>query len=302
MKWTRPFDFYGSAGRAEFAAFFLGGFVAFYLLIIANDYFTSMGDPLIVGYLIAMFFLPAIFISAAFRRLHDLGRSGWTLLLAPIPVASWWLFLILFFAPGKPRAAQVASPSEKSAARQQDAEREKELFREKLGYPDDRTRTGSTETMQASGARQGNAADEDAYQQEPGEEEWLQRRRERDDGPGNGVNPSPLGGQGEAMNQDSNLRERAAESETTRLRRLFGNHAPDAQRPMSEAKPQAEHDKWWYAKRIAVAIAILTFLGGLSSHQNLFTLLVGPVFNYYLCLIPAMLFAEMFIIGRRHKK
>lgn len=45
-----------------------------------------LGTPFIASTFLLAMFLPTI--SVAVRRLHDIGRSGWWLLLSLIPIAS----------------------------------------------------------------------------------------------------------------------------------------------------------------------------------------------------------------------
>ena len=67
-------DFYGRARRAEFWTFWIVTGIVHSILI----------DAIVARYIFSVaIFCP--WVAVAVRRLHDTGRSGWTLLLAAIP-------------------------------------------------------------------------------------------------------------------------------------------------------------------------------------------------------------------------
>lgn len=88
----------GRSTRREYWWFLVLNLIIYFLLNIAA---TVVGDflriqiynALILVYLIFTF-IPGIAVSV--RRLHDIGRSGWWLLLAIIP-GFGWVILFLFF-------------------------------------------------------------------------------------------------------------------------------------------------------------------------------------------------------------
>jgi uncharacterized membrane protein YhaH (DUF805 family) len=79
-------DFTGRAGRAEFWWFAL---------------FLFMGDLVsiaILNLLWVIFSLAMLLprLAVGVRRLHDIDRSGWALLIAFVPVVGWIILLIWF--------------------------------------------------------------------------------------------------------------------------------------------------------------------------------------------------------------
>ena len=46
-------------------------------------------------------------IAVGIRRLHDIGRSGWWLLLSLIPVLGWIALLILMVQPGRTQVTPI---------------------------------------------------------------------------------------------------------------------------------------------------------------------------------------------------
>ncbi len=73
---------------------------------------VSSGALLYVGYVVAVF-IPGLAVSV--RRLHDVGKSGWMLLIALIPIiGSIWL-LILYITDSEPYT-NAYGPSPKHSA------------------------------------------------------------------------------------------------------------------------------------------------------------------------------------------
>ncbi len=84
--------FKGRAGRKEFWYFIL---VYSVLMAVLQQIATLIGGkvPLIVAGLVALaFVLPAFGITV--RRLHDIGKSGWAVLVNLIPFVGGIIFLI----------------------------------------------------------------------------------------------------------------------------------------------------------------------------------------------------------------
>ncbi len=80
----------GRAPRAEFWWFFVFQF-GVYLL-------ASLASPLVHLVALLVLFLPSL--TVAVRRLHDLDRSGWWLLVGWVPVLGFLLLLYWFVQPG----------------------------------------------------------------------------------------------------------------------------------------------------------------------------------------------------------
>ncbi len=94
-------NFSGRASREEFLAFYGVNTLLYFLLFYLSEYFGYQN--LLVEWLSAIFailtFIPMW--AVLFRRIHDLGKSGWYVLIAFIPI----LNLVLLYQlsqPGKP--------------------------------------------------------------------------------------------------------------------------------------------------------------------------------------------------------
>jgi uncharacterized membrane protein YhaH (DUF805 family) len=97
-------NFTGRARRSEYWYFRLATAVIFFLFIILSVliYVVTDNGPLAVGLGFGLFglyslltFIPSL--SVTVRRMHDIGKSGWTFLVALIPLAGpiWLLILLL---------------------------------------------------------------------------------------------------------------------------------------------------------------------------------------------------------------
>ena len=89
--------FSGRARRKEYWYFQLF-YMLFLLAVVAADSTLSVtveGFPMmsILAAFLILHFLPSLSVSV--RRLHDVGRSGWTLLIGVVPVIGAILLLIL---------------------------------------------------------------------------------------------------------------------------------------------------------------------------------------------------------------
>lgn len=92
-------DFSGRARRKEYWMFFLFNMIfAFLAAIIDNVVGTAspeLGYGIFYGIYALAMFIPGLAVGV--RRLHDVGKSGWMLLIAFIPLigAIWLLVLLL---------------------------------------------------------------------------------------------------------------------------------------------------------------------------------------------------------------
>ena len=82
-------DFSGRAGRPEFWWFFL-----FQVIVLT----ATSWIPVLSSIVTLLLLLPSLAVGA--RRLHDIGRTGWWLLLALIPFVGWIPLLIMAALPG----------------------------------------------------------------------------------------------------------------------------------------------------------------------------------------------------------
>ncbi|MFI7081302.1 DUF805 domain-containing protein [Micromonospora sp. NPDC049903] len=107
--------FGGRARRSEywwFALFLFGvGIVAALIdSALGLDFDATTGGP--VSLLVNLaFLLPSLAVSV--RRLHDLGRSGWWLLIGLIPIVGWIVLVVFFVQDGQPGLNRFG-PSPKS--------------------------------------------------------------------------------------------------------------------------------------------------------------------------------------------
>ena len=114
MPLKRYADFNGRARRKEFWSYMLLWFVAYFVLMYldsalglggsATGYAEggSVGFNMTGGVLSILFALGTLVpnIAVSVRRLHDVGKSGWMLLLAFIPLFGWLYLLFLYVQPG----------------------------------------------------------------------------------------------------------------------------------------------------------------------------------------------------------
>jgi uncharacterized membrane protein YhaH (DUF805 family) len=107
-------DFSGRSRRKEFWSWYAFVFIAYFVLMYldaalglggtATGYAEggSVGFNMTGGWLTLLFVL-AVFVpnlAVAVRRLHDLGKSGWMVLIGLIPLIGWFYMLYLYVQPG----------------------------------------------------------------------------------------------------------------------------------------------------------------------------------------------------------
>ena len=83
-------NFNGRARRAEYWNFVLVNLIISILLMVVD---SVIGIQVLSGIYSLALLIPSI--AAAVRRLHDLDKSGWFLLLAFIPLVNIWLIVLL---------------------------------------------------------------------------------------------------------------------------------------------------------------------------------------------------------------
>jgi uncharacterized membrane protein YhaH (DUF805 family) len=105
----------GRFSRAQFAIAYLGSVVAFWTMVLGAGFaggLAGLGEDaamLVVG-LVALVFFPAVlasFVGGGIRRWHDLGKSGWYVVLGFVPCAGVLALLYLLLAPGRPDAGEA---------------------------------------------------------------------------------------------------------------------------------------------------------------------------------------------------
>ena len=100
---TRKYaDFSGRASRSEYWWFVLAQIIASIVLQILATYIFGL-----IGLLGLALIVPSLAVGA--RRLHDIGKSGWFLLLALVPIAN---FVLLYFLvqPSQPESNAYGAP------------------------------------------------------------------------------------------------------------------------------------------------------------------------------------------------
>lgn len=95
-------DFNGRARRTEYWMFFLFNWIIGTVLGLV---ISILNLPDFINYIYSIFILvPTLAVGA--RHLHDIGKSGWWLLISLIPVIGWILLLIFFVKDGQPGVNQ----------------------------------------------------------------------------------------------------------------------------------------------------------------------------------------------------
>ena len=84
-------NFNGRASRQEYWMFFLFNLIFLFIAISVDGYLG-------LGFLTILYYLAVFFptIAVMVRRLHDIGNSGWWILISLIPfIGSIWLIVLL---------------------------------------------------------------------------------------------------------------------------------------------------------------------------------------------------------------
>lgn len=100
-------NFEGRARRKEFWAFQLGYIMLGILSLILGNLF-KLGDILFVLLILALL-LPNLAVSV--RRLHDVGRPGWWLLISFVPIVGYILLIIWFAKEGESQSNPYGAPA-----------------------------------------------------------------------------------------------------------------------------------------------------------------------------------------------
>lgn len=101
-------DFKGRANRKQFWLWTLW-YMIFYILL---QVFIGIGGAMDSGFISGLFTIILVVfglglllpnLAIAVRRLHDIGRSGWWLLLSLIPIVGGLVLLVFYVLPGTPQ-------------------------------------------------------------------------------------------------------------------------------------------------------------------------------------------------------
>lgn len=99
-------DFSSKASRSEFWWSYLGlACIQTIIYIIVGIAYNSAGVAL-QAFLFIMFIVISIFISVAMialgvRRLHDIGKDGWLILLGLVPFVGWIIMIYFYIQPSE---------------------------------------------------------------------------------------------------------------------------------------------------------------------------------------------------------
>lgn len=94
-------EFSGRARRKEFWTFALTNFVISVILSVL-DSIIGMGIGFIGTLFSLAIFLPSI--AVGIRRLHDIGKEGWWLLIGLIPIIGWIILIYFYVQDSEPGA------------------------------------------------------------------------------------------------------------------------------------------------------------------------------------------------------
>jgi len=94
-------DFSGRASRSEYWMFVLYNFLISIVLGIVDGTLSNNGSAGFLG-LVFSFAIMLPTLAVSIRRLHDIGKSGWTLLVSLIPLIGWLWLLLLYIKAGDP--------------------------------------------------------------------------------------------------------------------------------------------------------------------------------------------------------
>lgn len=105
--WKKGFIIEGRANRKECWSFLLGNILLDFVLIL-----LSMVVPvLVVLHMILVIAAIVPSLTLSIRRLHDLDKSGWWMLLVLVPITNFVLCIFLFFIRGTTGDNRFGSPS-----------------------------------------------------------------------------------------------------------------------------------------------------------------------------------------------
>lgn len=113
--WKNYINFQGRARRKAYWMFVLFNIIAAVLAGVLDGVLGLGGEsgygPIGGLYSLAVF-LPGL--ALAIRRLHDIGRTGWWMLIGLIPIIGWIVLLVFFVTDSQPGSNQYG-PNPKEA-------------------------------------------------------------------------------------------------------------------------------------------------------------------------------------------
>ncbi len=98
--WQRYAEFTGRSRRIEFWTFTLYNIAIFAVLYLASVGFALVKQPEMGAFMYFAYFAYALaalvpYIACTVRRLHDIGRSGWWILISLVPLAGAIVLLVM---------------------------------------------------------------------------------------------------------------------------------------------------------------------------------------------------------------
>jgi uncharacterized membrane protein YhaH (DUF805 family) len=117
MKWylavlTNYVGFSGRAQRAEYWYFFLFYILIYVVLGLLDQFVLGRGPVLVLAYALVVL-IPSTAVSI--RRLHDIGKSGWWLFIALVPLVGG-LILLYFMVLDSQAGDNAYGPNPKAAS------------------------------------------------------------------------------------------------------------------------------------------------------------------------------------------
>jgi Predicted membrane protein len=109
---ARYFDFSGRASRTQFWMYTLITFIGAIAMIVLDSVLFGFAPDSDAGFLIYIFqlfhLIPGLAIAA--RRLHDIGNSGWWLLLLFVPIVGAIAIFVMLVLPTSPNGDRYGAP------------------------------------------------------------------------------------------------------------------------------------------------------------------------------------------------
>lgn len=100
-------DFKGRASRSEYWYFFLFNFLVGFTASLI-DSFVFGNSPILYLIVILGLFIPGLAVGV--RRLHDIGKSGWWILIALIPIVGIIVLIVFYSKRGEEGANEYGEP------------------------------------------------------------------------------------------------------------------------------------------------------------------------------------------------
>lgn len=112
-------DFNGRARRKEYWMFFLFSIIFAIAAMILDNLLGLNFDPIPYGTIYMLYTLGTLIpsIAVGVRRLHDIGKSGWMILVSLIPFIGFIWLIVLFVTDSQPGSNEYGpNPKEVPAA------------------------------------------------------------------------------------------------------------------------------------------------------------------------------------------